>query len=193
MDINKDMDLVIVERVLKGEMIAFELLIKKYENIIFNYIYKIILNKEDSEDIAQEAFIRAYKSLYTFQRKSSFSTWLFKIASNCINSYFKKKKNYTIQYDEILTNVQCSSLDKPEEALEAIETKKEVEKLLNSLGVDQRSCIVLKYVEGFSLREISEILGISEDAVKMKIYRARKKLCEGKIINLEQRGVSNEV
>jgi len=174
------MDLVLVEKVLSGEMKAFELLIKKYENILFNYIYKITCSKEDSEDITQEVFIRAYKSLYKFQRKASFSTWLFKIAANCINTYFNKKKNYTVEYDEMLTNAQCKASDKPEEALEITEIKKEVEELLNSLAVEQRSCILLKYVEGFSLKEISEILGISEDAVKMKIYRARKKLCESK-------------
>jgi len=186
-------DDLLVDKVLKGDCKAFEILIKKYEGMVYNYLYKMTLSKEDSEDIAQEVFIKAYNNLYKFQKKSRFSTWIFRIAINTLNTHFRYKKDYDLNKEDQMTKLQCDSKDIPEEALDLKEKKREVFKILDVLNLEQKNAIVLKYIEGFSYREIGEILGINEDSAKMKVHRAKKKLCELNKSKIGERGVLNEM
>ncbi|MFC3924881.1 RNA polymerase sigma factor [Clostridium punense] len=186
-------DETLIEKVLAGECQAFEILIKKHQGVIYNYLYKITLSKEDAEDITQEVFIKAYNKLYTFERKANFSTWLFKIAVNTLNDNFKKKKVFELEKEEAMMSIKCSERDIPEEALSLKEKKLEVLKLLEGLTLEQKNAIILKYVRGFSYKEIGKVLGVSEESAKMKVYRARKKLCNTRSSNTIEGSVLSEL
>lgn len=186
-------DETLIEKVLAGECQAFEILIKKHQGIIYNYLYKITLSKEDAEDMTQEVFIKAYNKLYTFERKANFSTWLFKIAVNTLNDSLKKKKVYEIEKEEAMMSIKCSERDIPEEALSLKEKKLEVLRLLEGLTLEQKNAIILKYVRGFSYKEIGKVLGVSEESAKMKVYRARKKLCNTRSSNTIEGSVLSEL
>lgn len=178
-------DDILIDKVLAGDCQAFEVLIKKHQGVIYNYLYKITLSKEDAEDMTQEVFIKAYNKLYIFEKKSNFSTWLFKIAVNTLKDSFKRKKHYDLDKEEAMLNIKCSETDIPEEALSLKEKKLEVLKLLDGLTLEQKNAIILKYVRGFSYKEIGKILGVNEESAKMKVYRARKKLCSTKSNHIE--------
>lgn len=186
-------DETLIEKVLAGECQAFEILIKKHQGVIYNYLYKITLSKEDAEDITQEVFIKAYNKLYTFERKANFSTWLFKIAVNTLNDNFKKKKVFELEKEEAMMSIKCSERDIPEEALSLKEKKLEVLRLLEGLTLEQKNAIILKYVRGFSYKEIGKVLGVSEESAKMKVYRARKKLCNTRNSNTIEGSVLSEL
>lgn len=186
-------DETLIEKVLAGECQAFEILIKKHQGVIYNYLYKITLSKEDAEDITQEVFIKAYNKLYTFERKANFSTWLFKIAVNTLNDNFKKKKVFELEKEEAMMSIKCSERDIPEEALSLKEKKLEVLKLLEGLTLEQKNAIILKYVRGLSYKEIGKVLGVSEESAKMKVYRARKKLCNTRSSNTIEGSVLSEL
>lgn len=186
-------DEILIEKVLEGECQAFEILIKKHQGIIYNYLYKITLSKEDAEDMTQEVFLKAYNKLYTFERKANFSTWLFKIAVNTLNDSLKKKKVHEIEKEEAMMNIKCSERDIPEEALSLKEKKLEVLRLLEGLTLEQKNAIILKYVKGFSYKEIGKVLGVSEESAKMKVYRARKKLCNTRSSNTIEGSVLSEL
>lgn len=169
-------DSVIIDEVLSGNKRAFEILVKKYQIIIYNYILRITLNKEDSEDITQEVFIRAYKNIYQLKDKDNFGNWLFKIAVNAINTNFKCKKRFEVLDEKFTNNVECDLIDTPEEVVKIKEKNIELLKKLEILNNDEKNAMILKYINGFSYREISEIMGIKEDTIKMKVFRAKKKL-----------------
>lgn len=186
-------DETLIEKVLAGECQAFEILIKKHQGVIYNYLYKITLSKEDAEDITQEVFIKAYNKLYTFEKKANFSTWLFKIAVNTLNDNFKKKKVFELEKEEAMMSIKCSERDIPEEALSLKEKKLEILRLLEGLTLEQKNAIILKYVRGFSYKEIGKVLGVSEESAKMKVYRARKKLCSTRSSNTIEGSVLSEL
>lgn len=169
-------DVLLVTKVLNGERDYFDILIKKYERVIYNYIFNITLNKEDSEDIVQEVFIRAYKSLYKLENKANFYSWIFKITINTMNTHFNRKKQYIPLEDNLLIDVSCDINDTPEEIFKIKEENKQLLQKLSVLNQDQRNAIILKYVQGFSYKEIAEILQIKEETVKIKINRGKKKL-----------------
>jgi RNA polymerase sigma-70 factor, ECF subfamily len=169
-------DELLVSKVLNGERDAFDILIRKYQGIIYNYIFKMTLSKEDSEDIIQEVFIKAYKNLYKLENKERFYSWLFKIAVNTMNTFLKSKKTYSTLEENLLSNIKSNTKDTPEGVLQIKEENIEVLARLSVLSDDDRNAIVLKYVQGFSYKEVGEILGIKEETVKTKVFRAKKKL-----------------
>lgn len=186
-------DELLVTKVLSGERDAFDMLIRKYQGIIYNYIFKITLNKEDTEDILQEVFIKAYKNLYRLENKERFYSWLFKIAVNTMNTSFKSKKQGTFVEESEMLDIKCNVKDTPEERLQIKEENLELLKKLSVLNEEERNAIVLKYVQGFSYKEVGEILGIKEETIKTKLHRAKKKLHDLSRKSMKKESVLNEM
>ena len=186
-------DELLVIKVLSGEREAFDILIKKYQGIIYNYIFKTTLSKEDSEDIIQEVFIKAYENLYRLESKDKFYSWIFKITVNTMNTHLKRKKHYTSVEDEIFLNIQCETKNTPEAILEIKEDNVELLNKLSVLSDEQKHAMILKYVQGFTNKEIGEILGIKEETVKTKLFRAKKKLFQLNKKMFNKGGVANEM
>ena len=186
-------DNALIDKVLRGDKKAYEALIIKYQDNIYGFLYKSTLSKEDAEDIMQEVFIKAYKNLYKLENKSNFYHWLFKITINTMNTHFNKRKNSTVELDESFENIKCDDKYTPENMFEIKEQGKELLKRLSILKEDQKNIILLKFVHGFSYKEIAEFLELKEDTVKMKAFRAKKKLYVSSGNIMEKGGMLNEV
>ncbi len=167
----------IVSSILKGDIGSFEILMSLYRNRIYSFLLKMSFSKEDAEDMTQEVFIRVYNNLYQYNSKWCFSTWIFKIAVNVFKSeYSKKKHRDSKKYTDVLNMPAASNIENPEAIFENTETKIEILQMLDSLKLDQRTALVLKYVQGFSYKEIGEILKMSPENAKVKVMRAKKAL-----------------
>ena len=172
-----------IKQVIKGDQDAFAEIVEIYSNSIFQLGYRMLGNRHEAEDIAQEAFIRAFVNIKSFNQDLKFSTWLFRIATNlCIDRIRKKKPDYYLDAevsgtDGLTMYSQLSSNSPlPEKELESLELQESVQKEILKLPEKYRAVIVLKYIEELSLKEISEILDMPLGTVKTRIHRGREAL-----------------
>ncbi|MEH7414741.1 RNA polymerase sigma factor SigW [Neobacillus drentensis] len=172
-----------IKQVIKGDQDAFGEIVELYKNSVYQLCYRMLGNRHEAEDIAQEAFIRAYVNIKSFNQDLKFSTWLFRIATNlCIDRIRKKKPDYYLDAEvagtEGLTMYSQISSDSPlpETEVEGLELQETVQKEILKLPEKYRSAIVLKYMQDMSLNEISEILNLPLGTVKTRIHRGREAL-----------------
>jgi RNA polymerase sigma-70 factor, ECF subfamily len=172
-----------IEQVLKGNQNAYSDIVDLYQHKLYQICYRMLGNKQEAEDITQEAFIRAYINLHTFDQKRKFSTWIYRIATNlCIDRIRKKKPDYYLDAEvagtEGLDMYSQIAIDEalPEEQLEKMELQDRIQYEISRLPEKYRSVIVLKYIEELSLQEISEILDMPLGTVKTRIHRGREAL-----------------
>lgn len=170
-------------QVLKGDQDAYGEIVELYKDKVYQISYRMLGNSHEAEDIAQEAFIRAFINIHSFNIDLKFSTWLFRIATNlCIDRIRKKKPDYYLDAEVAGTDglnmySQISSkTDMPEKELESLELEEAIQREILKLPEKYRSVIVLKYIEELSLIEISEILNLPIGTVKTRIHRGREAL-----------------
>jgi len=170
-----------IRRVLNGDYDAFEAFVEKYQARVYRHICKMVHDKQQAQDLLQETFLSAYKGLASFTGASSFSTWLFKIATNTALMFLRKHHPEYIEYEDHLENARKSDLvvsspefvSTPLEILLSVEGRKKIEEAIDSLPVLYRSVLILRDVEGFSIEEVSQIMEASVAAVKSRLHRAR--------------------
>lgn len=167
-------DTEIIRRVLKGEKQCFAELVNKYQNYVFTLTMRYIKNREDAEEVAQDIFIKAYKSLAGFRGSSKFSTWLYTIVSTtCITFLRKKKYEVTsIDNEKIFNSVQHIDSN----GYNVVEQKSKIQmvtKAIDLLNADDAEIITLFYKAEQSLEEISTILGVETNTAKVRLHRAR--------------------
>ncbi|MBS4537203.1 sigma-70 family RNA polymerase sigma factor [Clostridium sp. D2Q-11] len=174
----------LIKRSMKGDIDAFEKLIEAHQKSAYNIALRMLKNPEDAKDVSQQAFVKIFKYIDTFNFKSSFTTWMYRIIVNlCIDYINKNKINNTYSLDnpiktdtgEINREVKDNT-DLPEDIVEKKETKQIVHNAINKLDDIHRSIIILRDIEDFSYKEISEILEISIGTVKSRIKRGRDNL-----------------
>lgn len=172
-----------IKQVLKGDQNAYSDIVKAYQQSLYHVCYRIVGNQQEAEDIAQEAFVRAYINLHTFDQKRKFSTWLFRIATNlCIDRLRKKKPDYYLDAEvpgtEGLDMYSQLSIDEPlpEEEVEKMELKERIHYEIGCLPEKYRTVVILKYIEELPLQEISDILEIPLGTVKTRVHRGREAL-----------------
>lgn len=163
-----------IDKVVDGQANYFSFLVEKYQDIIFSIALKVLKNREDAEEMAQESFIKAYKSLHTFKGDAKFSTWLYRITYNSCISEVRKRKVYFSSVDDvqITDNSDEINIDGIPEENRAKAIKQAMEKLKE----EEYMLILLFYFEEQSVIEISKVTGLSESNTKVKLFRARKKL-----------------
>lgn len=167
-------ELQIIERIQGGDTNAFSYLVTKYQDVVFSIALKVLKNREEAEEIAQETFIKAFRSIHSFRGKSKFSTWLYSIAYNTCITSVRKKKFPTTSIDQVPLNEEeeeWDSFDLSEE-----ERSKILEMSLKQLPPDEYTMVILYYYEDQSIEDISRVTGLSESNVKVKLHRTRKKL-----------------
>jgi RNA polymerase sigma-70 factor (ECF subfamily) len=172
-----------IKQVKKGDQNAFGEIVEIYKNKVYQICYRMLGNRHEAEDAAQEAFIRAFVNINTFNQDLKFSTWLFRIATNlCIDKIRKKKPDYYLDAEVSgtdglnLYSQIASETELPEDELETLELQEEVQKEILKLPDKYRTVIVLKYIEELSLNEISQILNLPLGTVKTRIHRGRDAL-----------------
>jgi len=172
-------DLTKIKRIRNGDIDVFGELVDKYRNRLFGFLVKMTGSRHDSEEILQEVFIRAYSNIDRYDDRWMFSTWIYRIAINVYKNYRRKTGRYkTVSMDDAVLVDSSAGEGNPEHVYEKSERQRELISLINSLKDKQRIPLILKYVRNCSYAEIGDILGISEEAAKMRVMRARKIICK---------------
>ena len=167
----------LIDLVLNGNTNAFGELVDRYQNYVFTIAIRIIKVREEAEEIAQDSLIKAFDSLASFRGESKFSTWLYRIVYH--KSLDRLKKNSRSKTFEIIEDITEDKLVEIENGLEFMLSKERTERIrecIAKLPADDAAIITLFYFEEQSVKEISQITDLTEDNIKIKLYRSRKKL-----------------
>ncbi|MEO5978446.1 MAG: sigma-70 family RNA polymerase sigma factor [Chryseolinea sp.] len=167
-------DLLIIDRILAGDQAAYAGLVDKYKRYAYTIAWKILGNKADAEDAAQDGFIKAYHHLKSFQRESKFSTWLYRIVFNTAISH-KRKNKHTFQSIE---NTIIEYSYEAQGGLEKNDKQYFVHLAMSRLNQADRGALSMFYMDEFSLEEIADITGMAANTLKVRIHRARLRLAE---------------
>jgi RNA polymerase sigma-70 factor (ECF subfamily) len=173
----------------KGSEKAYRELLGRYQRPVFSLVYRMLRDREQAEDLAQETFVRVFNNIERYDPKYKFSSWIFKIATNLTIDHIRKKElatvsidgsRYAVTPDEIAAStITVEGRDpNPEQLLEAKELGSEIEAAIGSLRPEYRTAIVLRHVEGREYQEIADIMGLPLGTVKTFIHRARNSLRE---------------
>jgi RNA polymerase sigma factor (sigma-70 family) len=166
-----------IDKILQGDTNAFAVLVNRYKDMIYTLSIKMVKNREEAEEAAQDTFIKIYNSLHKFKGNSKFSTWIYKIAYNaCLDRLKKnKKEDLNISIDEFSAHL-IKTMDNALSALEEKERKQAIQKCLDLLPRDENFLLTLFYFEDQSLEEIGKVMNINANNVKVKLFRSRQKL-----------------
>ncbi len=177
---NQDSDRLWVQRTLAGDPQAFGELVKRYERDVFNLAYRMLSERGEAEDAAQEAFMRAYSNLDRYDMERSFKTWLLSITSNHCIDRLRRRRLVWLSLDEPLPPhpALTSSTPGPEEEALTNERNLLVQEMLADLSPDYRLAVVLRYWYDLSYAEIAEMLDTTESAIKSRLFRARQALAD---------------
>ena len=176
---NKEIDLSLVRRVKKGDYTAFDLLVLKYQSRVIATAFKFVKEKQLAEDIAQEAFIKSYKSIDSFREESSFYTWVYRITVNTAKNYLLSSK----RRDEVVISdlsqddsfyPEKLDIDSPQEILKASELRDLIFETLSSLGEETRTALSLREFDGLSYEQIAEVVQCPVGTVRSRIFRGRE-------------------
>src|ERR1700739_469044 len=175
----------LVRRAQGEEKEAFEELVRRHQHRVFAVAGGILRRREDVEDIAQQVFVKAYFSLKRFDQRAAFSTWLYKITVNECWDLLRKRKVRPLVFESELTEEQAHVYQSTEEKSEQspdvsdqLETRQQLDRWLECLEERDRTMLVLKEVQGFTVEEIAEIMEINGNTVKVRLFRARQKIAE---------------
>jgi RNA polymerase sigma-70 factor (ECF subfamily) len=182
----RDVDWQLVQRVQRGEKRAFDLLVAKYQRKLFRLLSRLIRDQAEIEDVAQEAFIKAYRALPNFRGESAFYTWLYRIAINTAKNYLvaqgRRAPTRTETEIEDAENFDdgdsLRTEDTPERMLVSKQVAEAVNRAIERLPEDLRTAIVLRELEGLSYEEIAESMNCPIGTVRSRIFRAREAVAE---------------
>jgi len=193
----------LVRRAQAGDASAYEDLVRIHQHRVLAVVGGILRGSQDIEDVAQQALAKAYFSIRRFDMRSAFGTWLYKIAVNECWDYLRKKKVRRLVYESDLSEEQVRKLESipehgyggashREDTGRRLEQRQIVERLLAELDEKDQIMLVMKEVEGFSVEEISELLELNVNTVKVRLFRARGRLVEMYRKRMQKRPASRE-
>ena len=157
-------------------MQAFETIYKRASGFVYNLAFRITYNAADAQEVTQDVFLKVYHNLKRFRFQSSFKTWVYRIATNAALDALKRRRRSSgreIEYDD---NIESAASVDPDEAFEKAAKQDLVGRLLTRLNPDQRSCVILRDIEGLSYREIAQTLKLNLNTVRSRLKRARDTL-----------------
>jgi RNA polymerase sigma-70 factor, ECF subfamily len=172
----------LVRRAQAEDQEAFEELIRRHQHRVFAVAGGILHRREDVEDISQQVFVKAYFSLKRFDQRAAFSTWLYKITVNECWDLLRKKKVRPLVYEADLSEEQARQVVRAEQkdagpdVSERLEARQRVERLLEGLDERDRLMLILKEVEGFAVEEVADVLDLNANTVKVRLFRARRRI-----------------
>jgi RNA polymerase sigma-70 factor, ECF subfamily len=173
----------LVRRAQAQDKEAFEELVRRHQHRVFAVAGGILRRREDAEDIAQQVFVKAYFSLKRFDQRAAFSTWLYKITVNECWDLLRKRKVRPLVYESDLSEEQARQFGATDERTsgepdisERLVARERVQNLMAGLDERDRAMLILKEVEGFAVEEIGKILGLNANTVKVRLFRARRRV-----------------
>ena len=166
-----------INKVLKGNLASYAILVEKHKGLAYTLALRIAKNHEDAEEIAQDAFLKAYNSLKSFKKESKFSTWLYKIIYNAAISRFRKKhiESFSLE-DAPIQESASEAIDDGLNIMHLKERKKIISTAIGRLKEDEGAVMTLFYLTEKSTKEIEEITGFTNSNVKILLYRGRNNL-----------------
>ena len=164
----------LVERCRQGDRFAFEELVRLTHRRVYSLAYRLVNDRSDAEDVAQEAYLRMFRGIAGFRQEAAFETWMHRIVTNCAMSHLRRRGRFGI----LLRDEEQPETPTPDRAQEITVQRDDLARGLALLPAGQRACLLLKDVYGLSVREIAQEVGIEEGAVKVRLHRARKRLKE---------------
>lgn len=166
-----------IDRVCSGKANDFSFLVEKYKNMVFTLAVRMLKNREEAEEIAQDAFVKAYKSLSKFKGDSKFSTWLYRITYNsCLD---RLKSQERMIKSDIIDKMHIRNLEVEKDVLDYMDEKERLQVINNAINLladEDKAIITLFYFNELSLQEVSDIVGTNPNTIKIRLYRSRKKL-----------------
>lgn len=196
-----DNDLALVQAAQRGDKRAFAQLVEKYEQRVYNLARKMMRDQQDAEDVLQETFISVYRNLGNFHSDSSFSTWLYRIATNASLMKLRSRKPPPLSLDEpVESGDGANTLPHeivdwgitPEQALLSGETRAQMDAAIANLPESLRAVFVLRDIEGLSVQETADVLDISIPNVKTRLHRARLLLRENLSIYFKEQATTQD-
>ncbi|MBI5283219.1 MAG: sigma-70 family RNA polymerase sigma factor [Candidatus Solibacter usitatus] len=180
-DYRKSEEADLVRRVQARDELAFGEIVGRYQSKVFSIIFGILRNRNDAEDIAQQVFTKVYFSINSFDFRSSFLTWVYKITVNECYDYLRKKKVRKLVYESDFSEDDAVSMERSEPDGQpmfdsTLAQRDLILKLLSKVSAEDRNLMMLKEVEGHSVEELSAMTGMNENTIKVKLFRARQKL-----------------
>lgn len=160
----------LVKRCLQGDEKAFESLVDRYKNSIFNSVYRMIHHFDEAEEITQKVFVKVFENLSTYKSRYKFFSWIYRISVNETLNFINRQKRFDGLADDLVNE------DSPEHEYEVFEVQNKIQNALMKLDPDYRLLIVLKHFQNFSYKEIAEIVSIPEKKVKSRLFTARQYL-----------------
>ncbi len=166
-----------INLILNGNPNAFATLVDRYKNMVYTLALKMVTNKEQAEEIAQDTFIKIYNSLNKFKGESKFSTWVYKITYNtCLDALKKSKREKKVSYIEDFSEHQTKELESILDTIDEKERNQVIQNCLEELPKDEAFLLTLYYFDDQSVDEISKVMNNSVSNIKVKLFRTRKKL-----------------
>ena len=170
-------DQYLIDQTLGGNTQAFGTLVERYQDFIFTIVLRMVKVREEAEEVAQDAFIKAFESLESYRGDSKFSSWLYSIAyRKALDRIRKNKRMQTSELIEEITESDQASVENALHYLEENERKQMIQQKIMQLPEQEAALITLYYFEELSVKEIAAITDLSQDNIKIKLYRSRKKL-----------------
>jgi RNA polymerase sigma-70 factor (ECF subfamily) len=170
-------DIELVERARGGDDDAFRILVERHSRAIYRSAYRITANAADADDVVQEAFLRSYRALASFDSRATFTTWLHRIAINCALDLIDSRKRRDGRIDDGGDLASIASTDaSPDRVVLGAEMQRAIARAMAELTGNERTAFVLRHFEGMPLEEIGQILGTRLNATKNTVFRAVKKL-----------------
>ncbi len=170
-------DQLLIDAVLAGDTQSFSVLVDRYKDLVFTLALRMIKHREEAEEVSQDTFIKVFRSLNRFKGDSKFSTWIYRVAYNtCLDRLKKHKREQQVVAIDEYTEHQVKTIDNALDAMEKDERKQAIQNCLQLLPSDDSALLTLFYFEELSLEEIADIVGLTANNVKVKLFRSRKKL-----------------
>jgi RNA polymerase sigma factor (sigma-70 family) len=166
-----------INEVMAGNTASFAVLIDRHKDLVFTIAMNITRNREDAEEVAQDAFLKAFRKIDTFRKESGFQTWLYRIAYNEAISKIRKNKVKLLDLEEeILEVIPDDEVEEEIGGLDEQEQRQVISRILDKLPETDRALVTLFYLENHPVSEIAEITGLGESNVKVRLHRVRKRI-----------------
>jgi RNA polymerase sigma-70 factor (ECF subfamily) len=170
----------LIAECLQGRTTAFGELVRRYQDRLYNTVYRLVDHTEDAQDVVQEAFLSAYQSLGSFKGESQFFTWLYRIAVNTALSMKKKQRVALAKTGAASAGeaIDASDFSRPEHSMEKAEQERRIQNALNQLSPEHRAVLILKDIEGQKYDMMAQMLHVPIGTVRSRLHRARMELRE---------------
>lgn len=165
-----------INQIIEGNSKAFEVLVDRYKNFVFTLAHKMMKDREEAEEVAQDTFIKVYRSINKYKGEAKFSTWVYKITYNTCLDRLKKRKEKNVVYIEDFSETELRAIGNTLDNIDEKDRNQKIQDCLHLLLSEEAFLLTLYYFDGQSIEEISKVMDTNANNIKIKLFRTRKKI-----------------